>query len=493
MIAMKSPRQVPLATLLLAVSLAVPTVGQGMPVRLGTSRGVEGLWASRQNATVMKDGRFAAIWTQFLQGPDPGAIAQIAHVQYVRGDGSTALGPLGRAVTSSNAAFAVAVVAHAEEGVLVALERFDPAQSGTSRVVVQRLDGEGRPRWHQGAFAAPVSGLEIQGGTALLASSDGGAFVCFTRAAFVPQYVANVYCQRFSPDGRRLWGKRAVRAVTSTRTLYPPLAIADGKDGLLVFWQEEFGGGAGRVTFRGQRLGPDGSRLWGDEGRIVYTRRLPRTFGFFPPFALVPDGRGGAILAFNDWPGPPSPIRTERVVIVQRVSGDGDNLWGSGGLAVTSGPQRLDSLIAGPDGGAFVGVITIGANGSSARLAFHRVTADGRSIWPADGVPIVDPAVASDQDADLYSLGSFDGGVLRLAWQHYVPLYRFDVRFGALDADGHRLAAAAPAGVILTPAVGQNNLGGFAVNPETGTAFAAWTRFERGDVDVLGAVYSFHQ
>src|SRR6185295_1899316 len=168
--------------LLLAVSLAASAVGQGTPVRLGTSREFEGLNSSRQNATVMKDGRFAAVWTQNLGGLAPSATAR---VQYIRGDGSVDLGPMGRTVTASKVESAAAVVAHAEEGVLVALERVDPAQWGSaSRVVVQRLDGEGNPRWRQGVFAAPVSGVEIQSEATLLASSDGGAFACFTRAAF---------------------------------------------------------------------------------------------------------------------------------------------------------------------------------------------------------------------------------------------------------------------------------------------------------------------
>ena len=152
---------------------------------------------------------------------------------------------------------------------------------------------------------------------------------------------------------------------------------------------------------------------------------------------------------------------------------------------MTSGDRELDSLIAGPDGGAFVGVITYGSNYST-RLAFHRITADGRSIWPADGVPIVDPAV-DDRD-NIQAFGNFNGGVLRLAWMTYEPVFRWEIRFGALDADGNRLAGAA--GILLAPADSQKGLERFTVNPETGAVFAAWVRRVRsGDTDVHGAVY----
>src|SRR5262245_45531206 len=122
MIAMKSPRQVPLAALLLAVSLAAPAVGQVKLIRLATSPDYEG----SSGTTLMKDGRFATVWTQFPPHVFGGAIT---YVQYIRSDGSKVLGPLGRAVTSSSLESATAVVAHAEEGVLVALERYDDSFS----------------------------------------------------------------------------------------------------------------------------------------------------------------------------------------------------------------------------------------------------------------------------------------------------------------------------------------------------------------------------
>jgi hypothetical protein len=126
MTAMKNPRRVPLAALLLAISLAAPGAAQGKLIRLGTSHDFEYFHSSGlngQSVTVMKDGRFAVVWTRFPQSPLFGAVA---HVQYIGSDGSKALGPFGRAVTSSNLERTTSVVAHAEEGVLVALERFEP-------------------------------------------------------------------------------------------------------------------------------------------------------------------------------------------------------------------------------------------------------------------------------------------------------------------------------------------------------------------------------
>jgi hypothetical protein len=482
---MKTRFQATLGSLLL-VSLAAPATAEEIPVRLGSSRDAESFHASRQTTALMKDGSFAAAWTQsyFPRG--------IVRVQYVRTDGSTLLGALGRNVTGSNLPeVASALVAHVEGGVFVALQRPDPERSGSTRLVVQRLDAGGHLLWKRGALAAPVLGSEMQGQASLLAHADGGAFVCFTREAFLPGFVSNPFCQRFSPEGRRLWNDTGVRATVSHRLAEAPQVVADGNGGLLVFWRDAGAPGAtrDRVSYRGQRLAPDGHRLWGDEGRIVYTTRLSGFSFHLPAFDLVPDGSAGAILAFDDGPGSPHSIG-DRSVIVQRVNGDGENLWGDG-VVVASGPLRgLDSLIAGPEGGAFVGVLT-GHREGGARLAFHRLMADGRSVWPADGVPVIDTAVADERDSDFYAYGHFDGDVLRFAWEHHdhgEPVFS-DIRVGALDLAGRRLAGAE--GRLLTGTGRANRRSrGFAFNPENESAFAVWESFFLDNLNTLGAVFT---
>jgi hypothetical protein len=198
------------------------------------------------------------------------------------------------------------------------------------------------------------------------------------------------------------------------------------------------------------------------------------------------------VLAFSDWSGDESHI-DDRDVIALRVSNTGEMLWGNG-VTVASGPasQILDSLIPGPDGGVFVGVFSQESEEVGYRMAFHRLAADGSPLWPADGVSIVDPAVNPRTDINWFTFGAFSGTTLRFAWEHHPGSpgdpNNSDIRYGALDLDGNRLAGAS--GVPLTDGANFNLNAGFAFDPESGAAFTVWQRnVNQEDSDALGAVY----
>jgi hypothetical protein len=299
-IAMRPLLRVVLLAHFLAGSLVGAGAAQVRPVRLATRPEVfQFPQTLYQSAALLPDGRFAAVWTQ----------GRTTFLQYVDSHGTVAFGAPGRAVAASSLlGEEPVVVAHARDGVLVAVRRHIDDRYNNTRILVQWLDGHGNPRWGAGAYAAPVAGTEEQRDPFLLASPDGGGFVCFVRAA---QHVArdSFYCQRFSPEGQRLWGTEGAMG----RRLSPlyaeePKAVAAGDGGLLVFWRDwaAWDEEDEKTFLRGQRLGPDGSRRWGDDGTIIFKTTFPCANGCIltPPWiSAVSDGAGGAILAFDDRAG----------------------------------------------------------------------------------------------------------------------------------------------------------------------------------------------
>src|SRR5262249_11292695 len=147
-------------------------------------------------------------------------------------------------------------------------------------------------------------------------------------------------------------------------------------------------------------------------------------------------------------------------VIVQRVGSSGQGLWGPG-VAVASGPdlQWVGSLVAGPDGGAFVGVFTFGKG-----LAYQRLDGGGQALWPGDGGPVTDSPILNFINFPSSTFGAFDGSVLRFVWQQYSLLTDgSDVRFGALDLTGKRLSEGG--GVPLSDHREDPVIAGFAYDP----------------------------
>ncbi len=481
---MKHLVRVPSLAILLAVVLATAGFGQVLPVSLGVNREARDLPAgSRRSVVVLPNGGFATTWSRSLD-----LHSSDVYLQFVRADGTLVFKSPGRAVASSPALeWSALLVAHAREGALVAWARIDPRRARYIQLILQWIDGHGHPRWGAGVAAEPSARGEFQGRPALLASPDGGAFICFVHTTYPGTIINDIDCQRFSPKGERLWGKYGVRVFSVEGDTEAPHLVADGAGGLLVFWRAgaRAGGRDPSGSIRRQRLGPDGRPFWGGgvEGRIFHPTR--RAASAYPhDIGVIPDGSGGALVAFDDLARDED--NGDLDVTVLRVSGAGEKLWGDG-IAAVAGPesQSLDALVPGPDGGFFVGAYSPPIR----QVEFHRFTADGTALWPADGVPLVDPAAASPGEVNWETAASFSGNELRVAWEHIGNSASGDIRFGILDLAGNRLIG--PAGATLTEQPGLNKLTGLAFDPESGASFVSWQHLRpAGGSEILGAIYA---
>lgn len=466
---------------LLPAFLAPAGFGQVLPVPLAVSLEARDFFTpfrggSRSTVAALPGGGFATVWNR--HGFD--SRFSDVYLQFVHPDGSLVFERRGRAVAALRAFETDAVVAtHAQEGALVAWRVDRSRQLNSSQMMFQWIDGQGRSRWKAGVAAAPASRDEFQSIPALLASPDGGAFVCFIHTVIRTAIVTSIDCQRFSSKGKRLWGKNGVRVFTGSQNTEGPHLVADGAGGVLVFWRAGAEGGvsSGAGSIRGQRLGPTGRPLWGGgaEGRIVYETLSPSS-NYPREIGVVPDGTGGVFVAFDD-----GIFGIELKVL--RVSGAGERLWEN----EIPDASSLHSLVSGPDGGVFVGVY----DGSKNGVTFHRFSADGTSLWPAGGVPVVDPSTVSPGDVNWLTYATFDGNELRFAWEHISGASALkEIRFGALDLAGNRLSG--PAGVTLTEEQGSHDIGGLAFDPESGVSFVIWHTLkphgEVGDSDALGAI-----
>lgn len=99
--------------------------------------------------------------------------------------------------------------------------------------------------------------------------------------------------------------------------------IPDTEGGAFAFWFSPEGGARGKVM--AQRLGPLGTPLW-NSGGIPLTSEPTATALFRPSLAAVPDGRGGAIVAWSD---SRAEANRSSAAYVQRIDASGRMLWES--------------------------------------------------------------------------------------------------------------------------------------------------------------------
>ncbi len=131
----------------------------------------------------------------------------------------------------------------------------DDNQGSQWQLKIQRLGPAGRPLW--GADAVTVCPSDNrQSVPSLVPDGSGGAIVVWDEDRYGP---LDIFAQRFSADGARLWPAGGAHVDNSGRDHLFPQVEPDGKGGFLVAWKEK---AAGKWAVMAQRLDASGTRVW---------------------------------------------------------------------------------------------------------------------------------------------------------------------------------------------------------------------------------------
>jgi hypothetical protein len=447
-------------TLLLPVLLgaAAPAAAELQPeLAFGSLPLVQPSYPLGSTVALLADGGYAVVWR--------GDGRAQARLQWVRPDGTEALEPGGRPLPRPLADEAVPVVAaRPAGGAFVALAA--RTERG-AQVFVQAFDAAATPLWApRGAPALPARPGEVQTGPRLLAAGGGGVFVCFLSSPAQQDAVREIGCQRFDADGLpRNPGGWRTDAATDNTSFSGLSLIADGRGGAFVFWTVQHGSS---LSVRGQHFSPGGAPLWEAGGRRL--RSLPFVSS---AVSAVPDGRGGAILAFAQT----RPIGTEDAVFsvgAQRFDAAGEPQWGKG-VTLPDG-ELVDSVAPAPDGGAFVVVQQI-LPVTQTQLILFRLGAGGQLLRPASGVVL---SARNRAQVDSGSQVSFDAGRLRILWTSHLQGETFgtEVRIAVFDRNGRRLTARDAPPLVAAGALEAQVFAGFAFDRERDRGLVLWGSFD---------------
>jgi hypothetical protein len=198
---------------------------------------------------------------------------------------------------------------------------------------------------------------------------------------------------------------------------------------------------------------------------------------------LVPDGVGGAIIAWADLRG------TDTDIYAQRIDADANELWTSNGVVICAATrnQSQPELISDGAGGAII-TWTDFRSGSYSDVYAQRVDSDGNVLWTANGAAI-GTASRYQQSPRIVSDGV--GGAI-ISW--------YDTRSGNGDIYAQRIDAGGTVrwianGIALCTDINMQYMGDMAADG-MGAAVVAWRdlRTDNGDIyaqriDTLGNTY----
>lgn len=248
--------------------------------------------------------------------------------------------------------------------------------------------------------------------SASVSDGAGGAIITWQDKRSGSNY--DIYAQRISATGAVQWAANGVAICSVDSDQVSPAIISDGSGGAIIAWQDKR---SGSYDIYAQRVNASGVLQWspstGDSVcKVVFDQ---------VNIAMVSDGSGGALLAWEDYRSNAGPGLAD--VYTQKVNATGVPQWTANGIGVCTqaAAQHGPRIISDGSGGAFLTWYDHRAGDYD--IYTQRVTAIGGLVGIANGVAVC--TSGTDQtNSDMCSDGK--GGVI-IVWQDFRSTTSIDI------------------------------------------------------------------
>ena len=240
----------------------------------------------------------------------------------------------------------------------------------------------------------------------------------------------NIYAQRIDADGNVQWLPNGNLIINSAGTVSNPVMIPDGAGGAIIAWEDQRNGNGDIFA---QRVASDGTIQWWVNAMAICTEAE-----FQGRQAIASDGAGGAIITWMDYRS------SNYDVYAQRITASGVVQWTTNGIVVcaTTGPQNYPDITSDGSGGAIIAWRD--SRGTDADIYAQRINSAGVKQWAPDGVAIC--TASGSQGAVKIASDGAGGGIM--VWldnrSPFAGVYVRKVDLGGLPrwtADGVRICS----------------------------------------------------
>jgi len=341
-----------------------------------------------------------------------------------------------------------------------------PEYFGHYRIYAQRLDQNGERAWNCLVRVADIDhNLALYEIKTAVSDGDHGVIIAFTGNYLndledPPRDAQCVLAQRLNADGNRLWGQvgpdRWVgvkifeawdsQAEDIIGNLSPAgEVVEDGEGGAIIPWWLAY---EQRRHLLIQRIDGNGCPCWTGNtppswvGSGVNLGDMGPSSTNYAQVATS-DGAHGAIIAWKDFRDDSNTPH----LYAQRVSSEGDALWGEGGNGVAiSGAvgaaigeeYRGINICSDGEGGAFLvwEEHRPGLGHGSVVLA-QRIAPEGNALWQEGGVEVALTHTELEYSPRVAYTG--EGKTIVVWYEGMITLPHYDIYAQELDANGQRL------------------------------------------------------
>ena len=344
-----------------------------------------------------------------------------------------------------------------------AIITWEDKRSGTYDIYAQRVDSSGAPQWAADGVAI-CTASDWQRDPAIVSDGSGGAIIAWEDRRSGTDW--DIYAQRVDSSGTTQWIADGVAICTASEYQADPAIVSDVSGGAVITWRDRRSGT--NYDIYAQRVDSAGTLLWADNGVAICTATSSQVYP-----AMVSDGSGGAIIAWEDYRS-----GTDWDIYAQRVDSMGTPQWTADGVAICTAldHQRYPAIVRDGSGGAII-AWTDERSGTYTDIYAQRVDSSGTTQWIADGVAVC-TASGGQWNSAIVSDGS--GGAV-ITWHDFRNGINTDIYAHRVDSAGTLLWA--DDGVAICTAL-DNQYDPKIVSDGSGGAIITW-RDERGtDYDI---------
>lgn len=298
---------------------------------------------------------------------------------------------------------------------------------------------------------------------ASVSDGAGGAIIVWQDHRSGTNY--DIYAQRVNAGGTVQWAANGIAICSADSDQVSPAIISDGSGGAIIAWQDKR---SGSYDIYAQRVNASGVLQWspatGDSVcKVVFDQ---------VNIAMVSDGSGGALIAWEDYRSNAGPGLAD--IYAQKLNVTGIPQWTANGIGVCiqGAAQHGPKIISDGSGGAFL--VWYDQRAGNYDIYAQRVSAIGGLVGIADGVAVC--TSGTDQtNPDICTDGA--GGAI-IVWQDSRSTTDVDIWVQRMS----------PAVAIRWPVDGvvmNNNVGYDQINPKlvsdgVGGALMTWEDFRTG-------------
>ena len=263
------------------------------------------------------------------------------------------------------------MVSDGSGGAIIVWDGIDNYEPVDYNVYAQRVNAGGAVQWGTGGISI-CSESNSQQFPKITTDAAGGAIITWwdTRNGID----ANIYAQRVNAAGTKLWMAGGVVICSNASNQNRQYITSDGVGGAIITWHDLRGIDE---DIYAQRVDSNGNVLWAADGIVVCAASGDQKWQ-----EMTGDGLGGAVVAWWDY-------RSGNYdIYAQKIDTSGTLLWESGGLPICTQTDDQMAPVIVPDGTGGAIIAWYDYRGTDEDIYAQWIDASGNAGWAPDGVAI---------------------------------------------------------------------------------------------------------